>query len=813
MSNILVFSIMKIFFRRTGLIFLFLFLSFSNAESNNLPDNHHAIINQAELLYEKGDYYSAFNLLSNHKKNLLKSNDNLNLIAETDEWLGEIYFVMEDLNEAFKYFTYSLNSKKKVFPADDEEIAFSLSNIGRYYSEAQNYDSASIYLQQSLQIISNLKQIIDTIKYAKILNEVAYSTKSSGDKSGNEYFYRYNKARSYYFQALELIRKKYKQPSYYEALILHNIGNTYNDNVRDKKNKLFIQYKDSANKYYNLSISINNRISGNKNPRSAMTMFVKGLLLYYAYGVDSLAGSLKNYNHSIQELIGNAQSDDPFQIPNTTKCFYPYQLIQVVQWKIRAFEKLYTKTHDEKYFDALYSHSEYAILLWDQIIKNFQSLDFSHILSLYSNVPFQSAISSNYKLFLITGKDEFKIKAFELTEKSKYAVLLRNVFACKTELNNEIGTISLNEVKNKLTDETAVIEYYADDGNGIYVFIITKTMTKLLKVNSPEDIRESIQKFRNAILDRDEAKTNRLSWEIYKELFSTVKLSLDSGIKRLIIIPHSYISLIPFEALNTVNSDKPDWLINKYCISYSLSSSLLFNNVSEKLNNGNLVSIAPEFNRMASLPFCKRMSEQIADEWNGKIFDPVKESSIAFLKNQSNTAILNFATHSKTNLNNPLSSCIYFSDIDSLMLEDLYSLKFNANLAVLASCETGFGKIVEGEGVIDFARGFAYAGCRSTITTLWKVDDKITAEILSKFFQYLEKGLEKNTALQNSKRDYLTNCKTSELASPFYWSGIVLTGNTSPVIFKNRINYTNYYLFAILVLLFSGLWFYKRLKK
>ena len=54
----------------------------------------------------------------------------------------------------------------------------------------------------------------------------------------------------------------------------------------------------------------------------------------------------------------------------------------------------------------------------------------------------------------------------------------------------------------------------------------------------------------------------------------------------------------------------------------------------------------------------------------------------------------------------------------------------SCQLIVISACETGRGELVHNEGVMSFARAFLYAGCPSTINTLWKADDHSTAEII-----------------------------------------------------------------------------------
>ena len=61
-------------------------------------------------------------------------------------------------------------------------------------------------------------------------------------------------------------------------------------------------------------------------------------------------------------------------------------------------------------------------------------------------------------------------------------------------------------------------------------------------------------------------------------------------------------------------------------------------------------------------------------------------------------------------------------------------------LVVISGCESGKGQVEAGEGVYGLKRAIAVAGARSSLLSLWKVDDRATAAFMISFYQRLKDG-------------------------------------------------------------------------
>jgi CHAT domain-containing protein len=109
-----------------------------------------------------------------------------------------------------------------------------------------------------------------------------------------------------------------------------------------------------------------------------------------------------------------------------------------------------------------------------------------------------------------------------------------------------------------------------------------------------------------------------------------------------------------------------------------------------------------------------------------------------------------------------------------LRLHDIYNLKLPAELIVLSACQTGLGKEIKGEGMEALARGFMYAGAARVVVSLWSVNDRATAELMTKFYQKMLKRGERPAAALRAAQVEMWRQK--QWQSPYYWAAFTLQG-------------------------------------
>ncbi|HEX5702272.1 MAG TPA: CHAT domain-containing protein [Pyrinomonadaceae bacterium] len=161
-------------------------------------------------------------------------------------------------------------------------------------------------------------------------------------------------------------------------------------------------------------------------------------------------------------------------------------------------------------------------------------------------------------------------------------------------------------------------------------------------------------------------------------------------------------------------------------------------------------------------------------------FDARRETAINVLA--ADYKIVHFATHSFINNEHPELSGIVLSMVNKdgskaqgfMPLRDIYSLNGSADLVVLSACDTALGKDITGEGLVGLTYGFMSAGSKTVVASLWKVDDRATAALMSRFYKsMLQDGMKPVAALKSAK-EHVRRQKGWE--APYFWAGFVLQG-------------------------------------
>lgn len=516
---------------------------------------------------------------------------------------------------------------------------------------------------------------------------------------------------------------------------------------------------------------------------------------------------------------------------------------QRMELAIATALKLYRHTEEKVYFEKAFHWSESSknLVLLEQLLHH-QATLFADIptdlleqeqqikqqLSYYQQELFN--IKNNTEKPVQEDIQELEKRIFQL-KKSHQAHLsqLKNYPAYQYTKSQDI-TLDLAHIQKELAPQQVLISYFYGDST-IYIFCISKDDFFVIENQEVSSTTQKIQAFSELItqksLDQYRKKSNdfpSILHQLHQLLLETTLARLDASISELLIIPDKQLGYVPFEFLLQTDLQEAtflqaDFSLNDYTISYAYSTTLFLQ------QKNPLPTIAPPYlfagfapqyqksdaivqqttsknNFFASflrsgqynLVGAKKEVETIASLLNGDSFVHQQATEETFKTQASNYRILHLAMHSLVEDNDHLFSKLLFTENPTEDKEDsylhaieLYNMRLNAELAVLSACNTGYGKVSKGEGIMSLSRAFHYAGVPATVMSLWKVPDKQTADIMTHFYKNLKAGLSKDVALRQAKLTYLEQVTAPELAHPFYWAGFIVVGNTDAIDMGNHV--------------------------
>lgn len=393
-------------------------------------------------------------------------------------------------------------------------------------------------------------------------------------------------------------------------------------------------------------------------------------------------------------------------------------------------------------------------------------------------------------------------------------------------------------------DADAVLLEYMTAYDGSILWTITKEQFKVHKLPGTAG-QTTLEKYlgtlRQPLIGVDDVSSHvELGQKLYREIIGPAE-DLIRQKKHIIVAADGPLHYLPFETLivsqgqsrskRAVTLTDVDYLVKKYQVTYIPSASVLVaqqNGREPRIPRAELALVAfgdPVYragqsqgqevqgNKITNLALRGQNFDRL--EFSGdevrriaRIFGVSADSQHINLRDRASVdrvrsidlsryRVLHFAAHAilgdqVKRLSQPalVLSQPERGEIEEGLLQfsDILDLKLNADLVVLSACDTGLGRLREGEGIIGLTRAFLYAGASSAVVSLWKVQDQSTSLLMERFYQNLKRGLSKSEALRQAKLEIMKtrmNLKATglryDLAAPFFWAPFILVGDWGPI--------------------------------
>ena len=114
---------------------------------------------------------------------------------------------------------------------------------------------------------------------------------------------------------------------------------------------------------------------------------------------------------------------------------------------------------------------------------------------------------------------------------------------------------------------------------------------------------------------------------------------------------------------------------------------------------------------------------------------------------------------------------ISLQDIDTWLMERTFRGMPPIDLLVLSACQTAKG---DKQAALGLAGMAVRSGARSTLASLWAVNDQSTAQFMAQFYRsFVQSGVSKAEAVRLAQLKLMA---TSEFNHPYYWAPFILVG-------------------------------------
>jgi len=363
---------------------------------------------------------------------------------------------------------------------------------------------------------------------------------------------------------------------------------------------------------------------------------------------------------------------------------------------------------------------------------------------------------------------------------------------------------NIKEIQSILRDDKVLLSISAVSSE-VLVWLITKNELNFFVAGKVDELSQTVAKTFDCLSIRPSAGNsdcNELNSSLGQVLLAPIEERIKG--KRLVVIKDGIFEKIPFQALRIPSNNR--YLLEDNEI-VSIPSASLFKLMErsrpQKKTSGRIAVFAdPVYQatderfsiKFGNLPIQNdlELPRLFASRFEANRINSYRSSEVdLFLDFRATTetleklklddySILHFATHTLINDRNPELSAVVLSSFSesgkriksNLRLNELQRFDLDADLVFLSACQTGFGKQVIGEGFISLGQSFYASGARSVVFTGWKIDDRVTAELVSRFYKkYLTEESDAPSSLREAQLSIFRDRRTRH---PFYWAGFAV---------------------------------------
>ena len=760
--------------------------------------------------------------------------------------LGATYNNLGDYHEAINFHQRSLEVRRAIQDRSGE--ASSLSGLGVTYRSLGEYVSAIDYLNQALavnraignrrgeainlgdlgSVYLNLGQYQRAIELYQQTVAVAREIGAPDTEAtflGNlgvayQDLEQYDKALEFFQAALNINTDIGNRPG--AAKNLGNLGSTYR----------FLGQYDQAFKFLRKALSIKIEI----NDRQGEAITLSNLGRTFA-SVGDHQQAIQNFDQAlgISQDIGDRHGE------STTYGFVGESLINLeepelavihlkqsinLREKIRGGLRTLPREDQQSYKQTVaYTYQRLATQLLDQgrVMEALLALDLLKVQELQDflqNVKGNQQTNQGIELLsqeraiLAEVKTKRKLELNSLLASTSVKTLIQQLRQTAAAQNLQLASYQdLQASLSKLGQNSALFYPLVTD-NQLELVIFTRNAPPIHRrvPVSKNELEQTVAQFRTQMNDRSDA-IRQTAQQLYTWLIEPINTDLErANIQTLIYAPDGQMRYVPLAALYDGNQ----WLVEQYQLNYITALSLTDLD-SQSFQQPRIlagaftdptgqVQVDQQNFSFRAIPAARKEVEALAQTFTGTktLLGPdfTRKALTTEQLNQYN--IVHLATHGQLVSGNPEESFILLNNKEHISLREIKDWQLpNVGLVVLSACQTALGnQLGNGIEIIGFGYQLQQAQARAAISTLWRINDATTSDLMDAFYDRLKQGspnpvdalgqaqmaLIKGDLQSNSKRIRGSVVQTPgkmgtfgtinrDRSHPYYWAPFILIGN------------------------------------
>ncbi len=406
---------------------------------------------------------------------------------------------------------------------------------------------------------------------------------------------------------------------------------------------------------------------------------------------------------------------------------------------------------------------------------------------------------------------EREASLFDFVQQIKARTLLERVSDPRRALDIDDAfsrPTTLAEMQSSVLHEDECLIDFVLAGNEVLVFAVTTQVLQLERIDGARDIARQVSRYHRLLAqppsESSEPEDVRAAAKALGATLLGGVTAVISTSSRVSVATDGWLAAVPLETLVCPDDDAP-LLVQRDVVRIPSATMLRLQRgrAARQLAPGQSASILAVASQAQELQGARREINRLASRYRN--VDRLRDADRdAFIEAMARHDVVHVASHVRVDAERPWNSGVLIgpgetvdrndggtaraasdataSNSDSttaVIATDPYaragqiaSARSDARLVVLSGCESALGRATQGEGVLGVAAAFFAAGARSLVASIWEVDDRVTAELMERFYDGLAGGKTVAAALRAAQLDI-----RKSKPHPFYWAGFVVIGD------------------------------------